>query len=252
MALWLNVAMPAVLYGCEFVPFSQTAILEIERQQSMVGKFNLGLPSNAPNISTTVILGAKPFKQLLYSSQLRYLVKLFKQDKRRWSKDAFIDHLEGGWPSPYIKYMGDIRHELGMPRWPGSAKEVNLCLESHFQYNTNIEIGRLSLPALEPVAKRARMSHVNESKESQVTRNIFNLFFRLYSVRGFLFASLIYSYSQLIALSNPISRFRDLFGSVVSIPHIQAVCRDFPDAGLAFWRLCMYPITPGGMTRATM
>lgn len=168
LALWLNIAMPSILYACEVVPFSQTVIKEIERHQSAVGKFNLGLPSNAPNISTTTILGVKPFKEVLYSAQLRFLVRLFKQDVNRWSKDAFIDHLEGGWHSPYIKYMGEVRFELGLPRWPRSLKEVNLALEGHFVFKNDEEIGRLSLPALEPPAKRARMSFVDESKESQV------------------------------------------------------------------------------------
>ena len=171
LSLWSNIAMPSILYGCEVVPFSQTVIKEIERHQSAVGKFNLGLPSNAPNISTTTILGAKPFKELLYSAQLRYLVKLFKQDARRWSKDAFIDHLEGGWDSPYIKYMGEIRFELDLPRWPRSDKEVNLALGHHFLLKNNEEIERLSLPALEPQPKRARMMFVDESKESQVNKN---------------------------------------------------------------------------------
>ena len=177
LALWMNIAMPTILYACEVVPFSQTVIKEIERHQSAVGKFNLGLPSNAPNISTTTILGIKPFKEQLYSAQLRYLVRLFKQDSSRWSKDAFIDHLEGGWPSPYIKYMGEIRSELELPRWPRSVKEVDLALESHFVTKNNEEIERFSLPALEPLPKRARMSFVNESKESQV--NCFCFFFKL-------------------------------------------------------------------------
>ena len=168
LSLWVNIAMPSILYGCELVPFSKTVIKEIERHQSAVGKFNLGLPPNAPNISTTTILGVRPFKELLYSAQLRYLVRLFKQDDRRWSKDAFMDHLEGGWPSPYIKFMGEIRYELGLPRWPHSNKEVQVALSCHFLQENNAEIERLSLPALEPLAKRARMEFVNESKESQV------------------------------------------------------------------------------------
>ena len=40
---------------------------------------------------------------------------------------------------------------------------------SHFLLKTNSEIERLSTPALEPLAKRARMEHVDESEESQVT-----------------------------------------------------------------------------------
>ena len=176
LALWNNIAMPSILYGCEVVPFSQTAIQEIERHQSAVGKFNLGLPPNAPNISTTAILGVRPFKELLYSAQLRFLVRLFKQDASRWSKDAFIDHLEGGWSSPYIKYMGEIRFELGLPRWPRDNKEVNLALKSHFENKLNEEIQRFSLPALEPLPKRARMSFVNESKESQVNKVLLQIY----------------------------------------------------------------------------
>ena len=166
LALWVNIAMPSVLYGCEVVPFKKGAIEEIERCQSSVGKFTLGLPRNAPNISTSTILGVKSFKELLYSAQLRYLAKLFKQDSRRWSKDAFLDHLEGGWASPYVKHMGEIRFEVGLSRWPRSNKEVENALDYHFLRENNEKIERLSLPALEPLAKRARMDHVDESNFS--------------------------------------------------------------------------------------
>ena len=93
MSLWSNIAMPSLLFGCETIPFTHQAIDEISRQQSSVGKFNLGLPSCAPNISTSVILGLKPFKELLYSAQLKYYVRLSKQPNDRWSKDAFLDNL---------------------------------------------------------------------------------------------------------------------------------------------------------------
>ena len=162
------VAQLYLLYGCEVIPFSKVAIEDIERCQSNVGKFTLGLPKNAPNISTMTILGVKSFKELLYSAQLKYLARLLKQDSRRWSKDAFIDHLQGDWASPYIKYMGEIRFELGLPRWPRCSKEIENVLSHHFLRINNEKIERLSLPALEPLAKRARMDHVNESEDSQV------------------------------------------------------------------------------------
>ena len=173
LTLWTNIAMPSILYGCEVIPFSKGAIEEIERCQSSVGKFTLGLPRCAPNISTTTILGVKTFKELLFSAQLRYLARLFKQDSRRWSKDAFLDHLHGTWASPYIKYMGEIRFELGLTRWPRHNKEIEIALNQHFLNLNNEQIERLSLPALEPLPKRARMEHVNESKESQVCHGFF-------------------------------------------------------------------------------
>ena len=103
LSLWQNIAIPSVLYGCEAVPFSNQTVVEIARQQSCIGKYTLGLPSCAPNISSTVILGIKPFKQLLYSAQLKFYVRLSKQGNERWSKDALLDHLVGGWSSPYLK-----------------------------------------------------------------------------------------------------------------------------------------------------
>ena len=79
-----------------------------------------------------------------------------------------LDHLEGGWVSPYVKLLTDIKNEVGMFRWPQSQSHIEAALAGHFLKETNNEIRRLSLPALEPLAKRARMQHVNESFESQV------------------------------------------------------------------------------------
>ena len=168
MALWVNVAMPSLLFGAETVPFSKQVITEISRHQSSVGKFNLGLPSCSPNISASIILGLKPFKELLYSAQLKFYVRLSNQSNARWSKDALLDNISGRWPSPYIKMLSGIKREVGMFRWPVSTRHVDIVLSHHFMQETNSEMQRLHLPALVPISKRQRMSHVNESLESQV------------------------------------------------------------------------------------
>ena len=168
LCLWQNIAIPSILYGCEVVPFSASAIDEIERHQSSIGKFTLGLPPCAPNISSTTILGVAPFRELLYSMQLKYLARLLNQDQLRWSKDAFIDHIEGDWQSPYVKYLGVICEEVGLLKWPTSAQEVEVVLKCHFMEMNNEAIDRLSLPALKSQDSRSRMGFVNESKESQV------------------------------------------------------------------------------------
>ena len=168
MSLWCNIAMPSLLFGSECVRFSQQVIEDISRQQSSVGKFTLGLPVCAPNVSTPAILGLKSFKELLYSTQLKFFVRLFNQPNDRWSKDALLDNIFGGWTSPYLNHLASIRSEVCMDRWPVSVKEVDVVLEHHFLKVTNDEIERLSLPALEPLAKRRRMDHVNESLDSQV------------------------------------------------------------------------------------
>ena len=168
MSIWCNIASPSLLFGSECVRFSQQVIEDISRQQSAVGKFTLGLPSCAPNVATPAILGLKSFRELLYSTQLKYFVRLFNQPGDRWSKDALLDNIFGGWTSPYLNHLASIRHEIGMDRWPVSLKEVDNALDHHFLKVTNSEIERLSLPALEPLAKRRRMDHVNESHDSQV------------------------------------------------------------------------------------
>ena len=64
--------------------------------------------------------------------------------------------------------MGEIRFEVGLSRWPRSSREIENALDFHFLRVTNEQVERLSLPALEPLAKRARMEHVDESENSQV------------------------------------------------------------------------------------
>lgn len=66
-----------------------------------------------------------------------------------------------------MNYLASIRNEVGMDRWPVSVKEVDIVLQHHFLEKTNAEIERLAFPALEPIAKRRRIEHVNESLDSQ-------------------------------------------------------------------------------------
>ena len=171
LSIWNNIAIPSLLFGCEFIPFSSHAIQSISRTQSSIGKFTLGLPVCAPNVASTALLGIKPFKQLLFSAQLKFFVKVFNQPEERWSRDALMENILGGWRSPYIDLLSSIKSEVGMFNWPSSFKEVDLILEHHFLSVTNKEIKRLDLPALEPLTKRRRMDHVNESTNSEVYRN---------------------------------------------------------------------------------
>ena len=76
VALWTGVARPSLLYGCEIVPFTEVAIEEVERQQSSLGKSILGLPRTAPNLSAEVLLGMKPVRQILYSTQFKFYLKI--------------------------------------------------------------------------------------------------------------------------------------------------------------------------------
>ena len=114
LCTWCNVAIPAILSGCETIPFSETQILEVERIQSQVAKFALGVPISFPNISCQSELGMKTFRQLLYERQLKFFFRVLYQDSTRWSHQAIQDHMSGTWASPYMSYIYSLRSELGV------------------------------------------------------------------------------------------------------------------------------------------
>ena len=168
VALWTGVARPSLLYGCEIVPFTEGAVQELERQQSSLGKSSLGLPRTAPNLSTEVLLGMKSVKHVLYASQLKFYLRIQKQEKSRWSKDALLDHLTGSWHSPYIEFIYKIKKEVGMVRGPVSSHHVDLVLNFHFLRDLNKRISNINIPGLMRVSRRGVANHVDESMESQV------------------------------------------------------------------------------------
>ena len=202
VTLWVNVAMAAVAYGAESVLYTDTCLGDIARHQSNVGKFTLGLPACAPNVSTAAILGVKHVKEVIYGAQLRYLVRLQNQSVSRWSKDAFLDHIRGGWASPYIAYINKVKKEVGMLRGPVSVKHVNIVLRNYFLRVTNAEIRRLDLPAMQPLAKRRRMDHVNESAASKVGLLCFLRFLRLVGLQVCRFNSAAGPVARSVALQD--------------------------------------------------
>ena len=44
--MWLNCALPSILYGSEIIPISNDTIKEVERCQSLIGKFILQIPKS--------------------------------------------------------------------------------------------------------------------------------------------------------------------------------------------------------------
>ena len=114
LATWANIAIPAILAGCEVIPFSETKIQEIERIQAQVSKLALGVPIGFPNVCAQSELGLKPFKQVLYERQLKFFFRLLFLNNRMWSHQALLDHMSGTWASPYLSYIHDVRAEIGV------------------------------------------------------------------------------------------------------------------------------------------
>ena len=60
--LWLNCALPSILYGSEIIPITQDTINKIEKCQSQIGKFMLQIPRSSANICSNIDAGLKPIK----------------------------------------------------------------------------------------------------------------------------------------------------------------------------------------------
>ena len=168
LATWNNIAMPSVMYGCEAVPFNNTALDSIDRMQAAVAKGLTGLPVSAPNLVAQTVLGMRYARHRIYEAQLKFFLRVCMLDRGRWSRDAMECHLAGRWISPYIAHITKVKMEVGMVAGPISKRHVEIVLDHHFLAVTNAKISALHLPALEPIDKFAVMGHVEESDESQV------------------------------------------------------------------------------------
>ena len=165
---WRCIAIPSITFGCEFVPFSDTAIDDIDRMQSAVAKDMLGLPVSAPNVTAQVVLGLKTFRHKLYQTQLKYFLRVNNMERGRWCKDAMDLHILGKWVSPYMMNITKIMMDVGMAGRTVSKKYIDITLDHHFLTQTNRKIEKLSLPTLHAINKLDLMDHVQEGVESQV------------------------------------------------------------------------------------
>lgn len=163
---WLNIAIPAILNGCDMIPFSESNIIEIERIQSQIAKFALGLPITAPNHCAQTELGWKTFRHQLYDKQLKFYFRVLYQNEKRWSHQAMLEHLSGSWLSPYLAYISEIRTKLGIfsaPSHPNIWKKQSY---EYFLASTNTIISTNSV--LLPLHSFARLPYVCESKLSTI------------------------------------------------------------------------------------
>ena len=131
MAAWSTVAVPSILFGCDYIPFSLDAIQAVNRVQSQVGKIILGLPVRAPNLCAQTELGFRPFKFLLSEMQLKSYLRLLHLPDSRLASVALQEHTRGGWESPYYSYLFSVRSEvnlLNLPAVPRSVSYTHLTL----------------------------------------------------------------------------------------------------------------------------
>ena len=167
VATWCNIAIPAILSGCETIPFSDNSINEIEKVQSQVAKYALGLPIGAANVCAQIDLGFKTFRHLLFEHQLKFYVRTICLSRNRWVKQALSDHLTMTWNSPYLNYLHKVRVELNLYELPECPIVLTNMLETHFVKVTNTKLSSLSLPWIKPVERFSRLRYTREGLASE-------------------------------------------------------------------------------------
>ena len=166
LCTWKNVAIPAILTGCEMIPFCETRISEIERIQAQIAKFALGLSSSCPNICAQTELGLAPFRKLLFDLQLKFYFRALFIDNNRWVHQALLDHLSGSWYSPYLVHIASIRAMLGIISPIAAPSSLKSISSECFLSKINSEI--TSHKWLLPVKKLSRANYVCEDSFATV------------------------------------------------------------------------------------
>ena len=103
--LWTLCALPSILYGCEIIPLTQNTIKEINRCQSLVGKFILQIPRNSTNVCSSIDAGLRPVWAAIAEKTLLYAHNIMRRDPSYWPKIAMTEQLALGNRSPYVKHL---------------------------------------------------------------------------------------------------------------------------------------------------
>ena len=166
LCTWLNVAIPAILNGCDMIPFCDSRIDEIERIQSQVAKYALGLSKTSPNICAQTELGMKTFRQQLYERQLKFYFRILHLPEGRWVHQALLEHLSGSWASPYLLYISALRSKLGIFTAPSTPRVWKQLVSAFFLGSANTAVAGLEW--IRPLKTFARQPYVSENDLSTV------------------------------------------------------------------------------------
>ena len=164
--MWLNMAIPSILYACDSIPFSDSSILSINRVQSQLAKALLGVPISAPNFIAQTELGFRDFSHSLWSQQLKAFTRWRDLPDSRWAKLAMMEHLTSTeWHSKYFEYIVKIKNAISLP-YVYSEQMIEEHLNNYFLEKLNCDIVKANLPSYKPVLDISRNAFVNESELS--------------------------------------------------------------------------------------
>ena len=169
--LWAKVALPAILFGTDCIPFSDTTITDIDRIQSQVCKSILSLSKSAPNFVAQTELGLPGFGHVLYQRQLNACLRWLQMPQSRWAGLAMREHLSNAWDSPYWRYICSIKDKIGILCLK-SKNNIKTCVTKYYMDKLNKTIVDSNIVSLRPIQELSRATYVCEDKLSSLMAGV--------------------------------------------------------------------------------
>ena len=165
---WKCVAVPAITFGTEFILFSESAFEKLEREQAGWAKETLGLPTQTPNVVAQVLLGVPYVQEVVWTKQLKAFLRLDGMGENRYAAQALWEQRHGGWYSPYLTYINNIREELELLTLPQVSEEIEVVVSQHFKVKLNSKLADLKkMPAVTKIDILERAMSSREGEEAR-------------------------------------------------------------------------------------
>lgn len=120
--LWRMEIKPGLLYGAEVISYGVAWTKELERMQSKVGRWILGLTRSASATGTRGEMGWPKMANEIKKRKLTMWGRLIHMDRDRWAKIPFEEMRVGAFKSEWLKEAQEAVEELGGMSWQGNWK----------------------------------------------------------------------------------------------------------------------------------
>ena len=111
-SLWNQVALPSILYGSEVIPLTKETINEVEKCQSIVGKFILQIPRSSANVTCNIDAGLRPIWSIVAERVLVYARSTMEKPRSYWPKIAMDESISETDISPYTRYLQEWKDKV--------------------------------------------------------------------------------------------------------------------------------------------
>ena len=163
---WSRQAVPAIMYGVENIIFAESNIEALERIQGSWARNTLNLPSACPGVVAQMLLGVPSIKQIIFTTQLKYFLRLTQMPSSRYAAQALLEHETGGWRSPYLANMARIQVDMGLLQLPPAPECIDKRVEAVFRERLKIKVQSLSsIPVFWRDVKRRRAATAREGED---------------------------------------------------------------------------------------